>query len=128
MVYEKPNDGDALYQQGYLSLESNDFANAIHFFTQAQAISPDDHEIMHLMGVALQGLNRHDEAITQFKNAIDRFHEFPEALADLGDSLRVIGNSEEARTAYDRALALILPGEETIEQIMSGLEQLNHAP
>jgi Flp pilus assembly protein TadD len=122
------DDVDALYQQGFAALERKDYATAHRAFSAALTISPEDHEIMHGLGVALQGMNRHEDAVVWFRKAIERYSKFPEALVDLGDSLRQLNASGDARVAYESALPLLLPGEATTSRVIAGLQQLDARP
>lgn len=120
-----PESTDDLWKRGHALLEGNDFSGAFRVFQLALSLEPDDHELHHIAGLTLQRMGRHTEATEHFRAAIRRYPMFPEAYADLGDSLANIGQQDLARDAYLNVIKFTLPGEEAHEQAMSGLGELD---
>lgn len=115
---------DDLYRLGFQRIESGEFAGGLDAFTRADELCPNDHEIIHFMGIALMGLCRFEEALATMKRAIDLFPDNPDALADSGDCLAKLGRNQDARQAYYRGLQLTLPGEEANVRIISAIKRL----
>jgi Flp pilus assembly protein TadD len=58
------------------------------------------------LGTALQALNRHQEAIAEFRAALALEPDYARAHAALGVELQALGRCEEAIAHYERALAI----------------------
>lgn len=81
-------------------------SQAQYFYERAIDIEPQTFEWQYLLARALQAKYEHDDAKSQFLNAlqIDEFH-IPSLLA-LGEYARNAGNEKEAKTYYNNALLL----------------------
>lgn len=115
---------DELYRIGFQRLKSGDFAGSLEVFTRAEELCPNDHEIIHFIGVALMRLGRNKEAAAKIERALDLFPEFPDALADLGDCLADLGRTADAQQAYRRGLQFAVQGEEVQRRIALALQRV----
>ncbi|MCA9177959.1 MAG: tetratricopeptide repeat protein [Planctomycetales bacterium] len=121
----RQDNSDKLFENCCAMLELAENDEAVRCFELYLQQNPHDHEAMNFLGEALYGMNRIADAIARFKQAIELFSEFPEALLSLGDALRRSGQFKEARDAYSTALGFVLPGEEIVGRINNGLDQLS---
>lgn len=62
---------NAEVQRGMDALKANNFAEAERIFAQARIDAPNDAQAAHYHGVALEGLERFDEAVDSYKKAIE---------------------------------------------------------
>ena len=115
---------DDLYKLGFQLIDTGDFAGGLDALTRANELCPNDHEIIHCIGISLIGLCRIEEALATIQRAIDLFPDFPDALVSAGDCLAKLGRTSDARQAYYRGLQLTLPGEEAHVRIISTLKRL----
>lgn len=67
---QTPNDADAWYLLGRTQYNEDQFANAISSFGQALKLRPGYVEAENNLGLAWQGLNKTDQAIAAFQQAI----------------------------------------------------------
>jgi tetratricopeptide (TPR) repeat protein len=78
---------------------------AILFYERALVIDPNYAQATHGLATALQALNRHDEAIRFYTAvAVERGHGM--AYNHLGIALEEVGRLDEARLAFEEAIAL----------------------
>ncbi|MBA4019885.1 MAG: hypothetical protein C0483_22185 [Pirellula sp.] len=120
---------DELHGAGYVRLQAADWATALGLFDAALAILPPDDpigpgELLNLKGCALAGLGRHAEALAAQQAAIAAGPRCPEFLTDLGDALAAVGQRQQAIAAYEEALSNVLPGEDILDRIYTGLDAL----
>lgn len=67
---------------------------------------PNDGAVAHELGRLLARQRRHDEAVRFLNEAIRRLPRSAQAQVDLAQTLRVLGNGEQAGTHFERAAAL----------------------
>lgn len=72
------------------------------------ALVPQQSDINHFLGIALQQQHRHSEAVEHIQRAV-AINPTPDALINLGNSLLAMGRLEEAANAYNQSLE-IKPG------------------
>ena len=70
------------------------------------ALTPDDPTAWTDRGGALYSLDRYEEALTSFDQALALTPDDPAAWFYRGSTLQFLGRYEEALTSFDRALAL----------------------
>ena len=73
---------------------------------QAIAVNPDKPEPYSNLGIALYRLERFEEALASFDQALLRKPDYAEALNNRGNTLRHLKRHEEALACYDRVLQL----------------------
>jgi Flp pilus assembly protein TadD len=103
------DDVAALYWQGRSFLESQDWPNAASTFRRAVRSKPSDPELHRLLGLSLARLDRFDNAISSFRNAValapGHMPIYARAHADLGVTLLKAGRVGEAIPPLETALA-----------------------
>lgn len=93
-------------QRGIAMLLKGDPAGAELVFSHAAALDQGYAEACCNRGVALQALNRLDEALDCYQTALQRRPDFQQALFNMGNTCRSLGRPEQARACYCRALEL----------------------
>lgn len=102
-----PNFAPALATLGLVAMEeTNDFPAAAAYFERALRLAPYDLETIRHVVIFLQGLGRLDDAIALGEHAVSRDPVNASHVANLGNSYRWSGRSEEAIVAYQKALRL----------------------
>jgi TolB-like protein/Flp pilus assembly protein TadD len=102
-----PNFAPALATLGLVAMEeANDFPAAAAYFERALRLAPYDLETIRHVVIFLQGLGRLDDAIALGEHAVSRDPVNASHVANLGNSYRWSGRSEEAIVAYQKALRL----------------------
>jgi predicted O-linked N-acetylglucosamine transferase (SPINDLY family) len=102
----EPANADALYGLASLACGQGRFADGIALGRRALAAAPRDVRAHILVGMALERLERPDEALTSFDSAIACDPGSADAQACRADVLSALGRRAEAVAAYDAALAL----------------------
>jgi tetratricopeptide (TPR) repeat protein len=106
VVIQKPNDPEAYYNLGTLSLHQNDLPTARQHLEQTIKLRPDYPEAWNNLGMiaARQGLA--DEAIRDFQQSLDLRPSYTIALLNLGNLYRRQGTFGKAQDLFTRALQL----------------------
>lgn len=99
-----PGHGPAQAILGELALHRGDFAEAETCLRAAQVAGVDSAELANDLGIALNHLHRHDEAIAEFRRALELKPDCPEAAMNLGNARREEGDVAAAREFYARVL------------------------
>jgi len=81
-------------------------AEALRYATAALALRPESPGVRVNLGIALQDLNRYDEAIAQFREAARLRPDYATAYNQLGSVLDDQGKLDEAVAMYRRALEI----------------------
>jgi len=97
---------------GVFQLTTGDLAGALESFRTALSLSPDNTRVLENLGITLQQLGRHEEAIAEYRRSIE-IRPTASALSNLGTCLFLLGRYGEAVQAYERA-ASMSPDEATI--------------
>ena len=101
----QPYDANTLFMRGNLCLASQRFAEAVASYDNALMIQ-DNAEILSNRGVALQNLNRWDEALISYDRALAIKPDYAAALTNRGNVLKDLKRFDEALSSYDRALSV----------------------
>lgn len=103
---------------GRAKLARGDAAGALALFRQARRLGPRWADGFKLEGDALMRLNRPREAVTPYRDAVERAPEWGAAQIGLGRALVATGKEREADEAFARARALVLtPSEQGALQV-----------
>ncbi len=112
-------------QLGMQSLESGDFASAERYLRRAADLAPENAGAHADLAVALMYQRRWEEAHGELEVAQQLSPETPEVYLLQGVVYRDgLGDSERARGAWERFLAMVPPGSaqaDTVEQWLEGL-------
>jgi tetratricopeptide (TPR) repeat protein len=125
----KPDYAEARNSLGNVLVRLNRMDQAVLQFEKALDVSRQDAEpylrACYNIGVSLQALDRHDEAISHFARAIAIKPDYAEAHNNLATSLMLCGRPQEALAHYERS-AVIRPNlAEAYNNIGTSLHALN---
>jgi len=73
---------------------------------KALSLTPDFADALNSRGLALQGLERYDEALASYDKALSVYPDCVEALSNRADVLRQFVRYDEALASYDKALTI----------------------
>jgi tetratricopeptide (TPR) repeat protein len=96
---------DSLQQLGAAHYQRGDFVAAASSLQDALALRPDDPVLNNELGRALCGVGDFDGAIVAFRAAIDQSPPSRLLWYNLGKALKTHSLAEQAREAFERALA-----------------------
>jgi len=86
------NDKDAskatvsLYDQGLAATQANDYQKALPLFEQALRNDPDNPDILNMLAHTQRKIGMIDEALANYKKALELRPKFPEAHEYLGEA------------------------------------------
>lgn len=106
VIAAKPDDPEAYYNLGTLSLRRNDFADAQSYLNKAIQLRPDYPEAWNNLGMLAAQQNRPDEAIRGFQKSLELRPTYAIAYLNLGNVYRRLGQSDKALDALTQALHL----------------------
>lgn len=95
----------ALYRQAVQAAEAKDYAGASRLAREAIAQYPDHLLAWYLLGQAAMGRSAWDEAAEAFGNVAKRYPASFAAHRDLGLALEHLGRVDDAKAAFETALA-----------------------
>ncbi|MET4294501.1 putative O-linked N-acetylglucosamine transferase (SPINDLY family) [Bradyrhizobium sp. LB8.2] len=101
-----PDQFVALHLLGVLESQAKNYQQAEILLSRAVAVDPRSPEAQMSRGVALNGLQRHDEARESYKKAIALRPNFAVALSNLGNVCLGLDLHHEALESFDEALAI----------------------
>jgi predicted TPR repeat methyltransferase len=81
-------------------------AQATEMYRRALAVSPDDPDALHFLGIAEHQQGRSEEALRLMARAIEIAPLHPDVHSNRGNVLRQMGQLEEAEGSYRKALEL----------------------
>jgi tetratricopeptide (TPR) repeat protein len=99
-----PDSVDALRALAALSVERNDFEQALRY--QGRLIDKGERspELFYNTGLLLHQSGQLDDAERLYREALSERSEFPEALLNLGHVLKSQGKQDEARNCWRQAV------------------------
>ncbi len=104
ILSENPKDNQALNALGYTLADRTDrYQEALQYIESALKIDSEDVATLDSMGWVLYKLGRAKEAAGYLKKAYDQDQD-PEIAAHYGEVLWVLGETQEARTIWKKAL------------------------
>lgn len=106
VVLQKPNDPEAYYNLGTLSLHRNDLLAARQHLEQTIKLRPDYPEAWNNLGMIAVRQGLADEAIRNFQQSLDLRPNYTIALLNLGNLYRRQGTFDKAQDLFTRALQL----------------------
>jgi arylsulfatase A-like enzyme/tetratricopeptide (TPR) repeat protein len=101
-------------KEAHQALRRGDPAAAVPELQSALAIDPKNPQVLSMLGLALHGTGRHEEARRALEAALERHPDDPGVLTDLGIVLEAFGDRLGAERAYRRAVT-IDPASETAQ-------------
>lgn len=114
----------ALSGLGWVLQYQEEYEDSVEVFEQALALDSDSDEVPNGLAWSLFNLDRFDEAEPKFREAIERDSDgnYASAHYGLGRTLEELGRIDEARAAYEAALA-IDPDYPNVQEQLDGLGQ-----
>ena len=101
------NDAGVLNYLAYAWLEKNiNLDEAVLFLEKANELSPDSPEIMDSLAFAYFKQARYEDALVFAEKAVDKMGASSVANMHLGDIYKALGRNREAKSQYEKALAL----------------------
>ena len=91
---------------GYALSRIGDFAASYNMYRKVTENRPYDIQLLNGMAIACQNLNRPNEAIHYYEQALALVHDLPDVQYNLAGLLSANGRLEEAVSAYRRVTAL----------------------
>lgn len=104
ILVAQPNHSDANHLLGIIAAQSGDFLRASEFFARAIADNPTRPAYHANLGLALQKLNRFDEALVSLGHAISLKQDYAEAFYNCGIVLQQLKLLDDAIAHFDRAI------------------------
>jgi len=106
LLGRKPGHIEATKGLATIALARNEDEKALDLHAELIELGEKTPDVYYNCGVLAQNLNRLDDAVRFYREAIALRKNFPEALLNLGHALKVIGNDEQARSLWIPALEL----------------------
>jgi Flp pilus assembly protein TadD len=106
VVIQKPNDPEAYYNLGTLSLHRNDLPEAHRHLEQTVKLRPDYPEAWNNLGMIAAQQGQSDEAIRNFQQSLSLRPNYTIALINLGNLYRRLSAFGKAQDLFNRALQL----------------------
>src|SRR5712671_1782315 len=79
---------------------------AVAAYENLLRVTPDDADVMQLLGVALGQLGNHEAAVRFLERSLQLKPDRPTVLLNLAQALHTLGQDEEALRCCDRAIAV----------------------
>lgn len=106
ILLRQPNDANALHLLGVAELHRQNPTTAVTLIDRAITIHPNAAAFYSNRGLALQDLNRFDEALVSYNRALAINPDHAEALNNHGNVLQTLKRYDEALGSYTRAVAI----------------------
>jgi Flp pilus assembly protein TadD/peroxiredoxin len=106
VVEQKPNDPEAYYNLGTLSLHRSDLLQARQYLEQAIEVRPNYPEAWNNLGMVAAQQGFSDEAIRNFQQSLSLRPDYAVASLNLGNLYRRQGSFDKAKDLFNRALEL----------------------
>ena len=100
-------DSLSLRDYGILLRRAGSYADSLGCFRRASELSPDDPEILHLLGSQLFHMGDANAAVDVLRRAADSLSSESGILNDLGAALFSLGRLDEAEATFARSIALV---------------------
>jgi tetratricopeptide (TPR) repeat protein len=106
VIAAKPDNADAYYNLGTLTLRRNDFDQARQYLEQTLKLQPDYPEAWNNLGMIAAQQGHPDDAIRNFQQSLAQRPNYATALLNLGNVYRRQKSFDKAEECLMRALAL----------------------
>ncbi|PYY20070.1 MAG: hypothetical protein DMG60_01690 [Acidobacteria bacterium] len=101
-----PQDPDAAYEFGMVTLRMSLFSDAVQAFQDVLKVRRDDHNAVYALGRARIGLRKYQDAKDSFSEYTRLRPDDPSGHYGLGLVLRSLEQTKEARVQFERSVAL----------------------
>lgn len=99
-------DAEAWFMRAGVHAQLGEMEDVVASCRKVLELAPDNLAALYNLGVALQWLKRHDEAVQTYQELLKRDNRHALAHANLGVALRELGRAAEAETACRASLQL----------------------
>jgi len=106
VIAQKPDDAEAFYNLGTLSLRRNQFPEARQYLEQTIKLRPNYPEAWNNLGMIAAQQGQVEEAIRNFQESLRLRPNYAIALLNLGNFYRRGGRFDQAQTFLNRALEI----------------------
>jgi tetratricopeptide (TPR) repeat protein len=106
ILADDPNHAQALHLLGVALSQQGNHTEGLRFIDAARQIDGQSASIHNTRGNVLVALQRFDEAVASYDNAIALKSDFIEPFCNRGAALQELKRFDEAVTSYDNAIAL----------------------
>ena len=97
---------DQALKDGVAAINEGNFVRAEGLYRSILELYPEHSDAHNNLGISLQQLNKLDEAVFSYKQAILLRPNFPMAYNNLGVTLKILGKLEEAKDVYKKAIKI----------------------
>jgi tetratricopeptide (TPR) repeat protein len=106
VLADAPQHPDALNLLGVIASHAGQHGDAARLISEAIRLGGEQGLYLSNLGNALRGLNRLDEAVTAYRQALAKAPQLVDAYYNLGTVLSMQGQFDRAIDCFDKALAL----------------------
>lgn len=106
IVRLQPENGAAFYYLGRAHLNLKQYEASLEAFSRATSLHFQDKWLPQFFGIAYQGVNDFASAVRCFEDAAQRDPERADAHYYLGEALHKLGDTDGARTVWEKVLTL----------------------
>ncbi|MCD2258046.1 alkaline phosphatase family protein [Psychroserpens luteolus] len=121
---KKPN-AQVWYEIGKIYLQIGDYSNAKNAFEESLKLEVDNAKFHNALAVTLIRLEHFEEAAEHALTSIELVKYFPEAHYTLGEALEKLGDTENAKKAYQTAARLKPKTHHRAEKAIENIESQN---
>lgn len=105
LLHEAPESVELLTLSGAFARQSGDLQGALALFCRAATTASALPELHNNVGVILEELGRHGDALGSYREALRLKPDYCEASCNMANALKSLGRNEEALAGYRAALA-----------------------
>jgi len=106
ILQSDPQHADALHLLGVIAYQKGDYSRAVEYIEKAVTVNPSAHAYHNNLGNTFLNLNKTDDALGCFKEALHLKPDYVEPYNNMGNALRKQGRNEEAANQYRKAIDL----------------------
>jgi Tfp pilus assembly protein PilF len=99
-----PKSVDALRGLAVLAIQRQDFDQAFELQSKLIDFGQRSPELFYNTGLLLQKSGQYEDAVKQYRQALNEKPNIAEALLNLGHALKALGQEDEARSCWRKAL------------------------
>lgn len=118
----RPEDYRVWYDLGNVFLDGEEYEASVACYKRALRVHPDYYDALHNMGIALEEMGRHDDALQMYDAAVEADPETPEAYLSIAELLEEMDPEETDEIALNYLMYFRLdPDAEGFETFVKAL-------